>query len=127
MEEIAMGFEGIEVRHFFAVTRQVEEEDCVIGSFKFRRDDIFRMFRCNGERNERRRNGEVFKGTAHAVFPADSSDFHDLLGRESTEEGADRLAPGFFIRAQALEKFLHGRGRLSCGRRREQRVWQWTG
>ena len=108
MEEIAMGFEGIEVRHFFAVTRQVEEENCVIGSFKFRRDDIFRMFRCNGERNERRRNGEVFKGTAHAIFPADSSDFHDLLGRESTEEGADRLAPGFFIRAQALEKFLHG-------------------
>ena len=61
-----------------------------------------------GERDEGRRNGEVFKGTAHAVFPADSGHFHDLLGYESTEEGADRLAPGLFIGSQALEEFLHG-------------------
>ena len=108
MEEIAVGFESIEVRHFFSVAGQVEEEDCVVSGFEFRRDDMVRVFRCNGKGNERRRNGEVFKGTAHAVFPADSGHFHDLLGYESTEEGADRLAPGLFIGSQALEEFLHG-------------------
>lgn len=49
----------------------------------------------------------MFKGTAHAVLTADGGNFHDLLSNKSTEKGADRLAPGRFIFAQALEEFLH--------------------
>ena len=107
MEEIAVLLKGIEVRHPFAVTRQVEEEDGIASRLKFRRNDMIRVFRSNGKGNEGRRNGKVFKGTAHAVFPADGSHFHDLLGDEGTEEGTDWLAPGRFILAQALEEFLH--------------------
>lgn len=36
MEEIAVSFESIEVRHFFSVAGQVEEEDCVVSGFEFR-------------------------------------------------------------------------------------------
>ena len=66
------------------------------------------MFGNNGKGYEGRRNRQVFKGAAHAVLAADGRNAHFLLGDIRAEEGADRLPPGLFVRAEALEEFLHG-------------------
>ena len=65
------------------------------------------LFRYDSKGYERRRNRQIFKGATHAVFAADGSNLQFFLCHICPEERADRLTPGFFIGAEALEKFLH--------------------
>ena len=107
MKKIAMTAEYIKIRHIFCIPWKIKEQDCIAGLLEFRRNNMVGLFRYNSKGYQCRRNSQVFKGAAHAVFPTNSGNLQFLLGHIRAEECADRLPPGFFIGTEALEKFLH--------------------
>ena len=104
-------FQRTKIRYFRSFARAGKEHNLAAGIFKFCRYGFVAVDNVNREGNKRRRNGFIHKGTAHAVFAADSRQFQSVQRGKCAQKCCKGLTPKLGI-MQFGEVFLAGKAQF---------------